>query len=480
MIQRLILAAVSAVASITAVCGAEVEPCQPAWSPLDDGVAVGVSGGSTPRVLTLLAHNGSSESRLYVGGQFASAGGIDAAKVAAWTGAGWSALAGGVDESISDLVLASVSLRDTIIFGGFFHKVDDKAFWNIARWQGGGWSGMGPVCPRTHFDGIDSSCGMLGAVACLTTWDDGSGTKIVAGGEFTDAAGASSPRAVRIAIFDNGLWSAIGNGIGMDAAVRSLGVFDDGTGSALYAGGQFASVDGLQIRGIARWSGNAWEGVGSADDIGSTYALKTYDDGLGPALYAAGTFQSIGGVLANGIAKWDGATWSALTGPSGTGVNGTVWALTVFDDGTGPALYVGGTFTTAGGVQVNYIAKWDGTDWSPLNGPGGIGVNSEVSALTVFDDGTGPALYAGGSFTTAGGMPVNRIAKWRGCASTPTPCPGDADNDGAVDFDDITSVLANWSANYTPGTGPGDANNDGVVDFNDITAVLANWGVTCP
>ncbi len=61
-------------------------------------------------------------------------------------------------------------------------------------------------------------------------------------------------------------------------------------------------------------------------------------------------------------------------------------------------------------------------------------------------------------------------------------CTGDADGDAAVDFGDITAVLANWLVDYRPfpGTGPGDANGDGLVDFSDVTAVLANWLVACP
>ena len=90
-----------------------------------------------------------------------------------------------------------------------------------------------------------------------------------------------------------------------------------------------------------------------------------------------------------------------------------VYALTVFDDGGGPALYAGGAFTTAGGVAANYVAKWDGSSWAPL-GSGVSGTSSSVSALTVFDDGGGPALYAGGRFTSAGGVAANRIAKWDG------------------------------------------------------------------
>lgn len=64
----------------------------------------------------------------------------------------------------------------------------------------------------------------------------------------------------------------------------------------------------------------------------------------------------------------------------------------------------------------------------------------------------------------------------------PQPCMGDANNDGIVNFGDITSVLANFGNTYPPGVvnGPGDANHDGVVNFADITAVLANFGNICP
>ena len=44
-------------------------------------------------------------------------------------------------------------------------------------------------------------------------------------------------------------------------------------------------------------------------------------------------------------------------------MNGSVQALTVFDDGSGLALYAGGNFTTAGGVAAQHIAKWNGSSW---------------------------------------------------------------------------------------------------------------------
>ena len=122
-----------------------------------------------------------------------------------------------------------------------------------------------------------------------------------------------------------------------------------------------------------------------------------------------GSFSSAGGVPANRVAKWDGSSWSAL----GTGTSLSVRALAVFDDGAGAELVVGGQFTSAGGTSASYIAKWDGSAWSPLGsgmqGPFGL---TQVTNLVVFDDGTGSALYAGGIFTSAGGVGVGHIARW--------------------------------------------------------------------
>jgi hypothetical protein len=94
------------------------------------------------------------------------------------------------------------------------------------------------------------------------------------------------------------------------------------------------------------------------------------------------------------------ANWSSLA----SGMNGSVRALAV----SGTNLYAGGSFTLAGGVPANYVAKWNGSTWSPL----GSGVNSAVRALAV----SGTNLYAGGVFTTAGGNSAKYVARWNGSA----------------------------------------------------------------
>jgi len=100
------------------------------------------------------------------------------------------------------------------------------------------------------------------------------------------------------------------------------------------------------------------------------------------------------------IAKWNGSSWSAM----GSGMDNEVAALAV----SGSTIYAGGRFSTAGGVTVNHIAKWNGSSWSVM----GSGMGSDVFALAV----SGSSLYAGGSFTTAGGVAANYIAKWNGSA----------------------------------------------------------------
>jgi hypothetical protein len=290
----------------------------------------------------------------------------------------------------------------------------------IAKWNGTEWSPLG--------SGMDS-VGLFHQppqVLALAVFDDGTGAALYAGGYFDTAGGVT---ANKVAKWDGVQWSPLGSGMDPDIPdflpVLALTVFDDGTGPALYAGGYFMTAGGVTANNIAKWNGVAWSAVGGGVNS-SVFALRGFDIVTVPGLYglyAGGEFTAAGGVEANGIAKWDGAEWL----PLGSGVGGhppssspTVRALSVYDDGTGPALYAGGDFITAGGVGALNIARWDGTQWSPLGiGMSGYQERASVIALTVYDDGTGASLYAGGNFLTAGGLTSNSIARWDGTRWSP-------------------------------------------------------------
>ena len=77
-------------------------------------------------------------------------------------------------------------------------------------------------------------------------------------------------------------------------------------------------------------------------------------------------------------------------GVSGPGGYDSVFALTTFDDGSGPALYAGGDFSAAGDKAAFGIARWDGSSWSPL-GSGVTGNLSSVLSLAMPNAALSPA-----------------------------------------------------------------------------------------
>lgn len=155
-------------------------------------------------------------------------------------------------------------------------------------------------------------------------------------------------------------------------------------------------------------------------------------------LIVAGEFSMAGSVPGTGhIACWNGTTWSALGG----GTNGTVNALTT--DGT--SLYAGGSFTLAGGTAVNNVAQWNGATWSAVGSAG----SDPVTALAML----GTTLCAAGRFPHESGW-LKRVVSWNG--STWVPIGTGLYADGLIgngpSFSDISCLTAIGSKLYAGGT----------------------------
>ncbi len=332
---------------------------------------------------TVYATATAPDGTLYAGGNFTSAGGVSANRIAKWNGTAWSALGTGMGDQVVDVLATAPD--GTLYAGGSFTTAGGVSANYIAKWNGTTWSALGT--------------GMNSSVVALAVAPDGT---LYAGGNFTTAGGVS---ANRIAKWNGTTWSALGTG--MNNFVMALAVAADGT---LYAGGRFSLAGGIGARRIAKWNGTTWAPVCQSSRCGTANEGLSGDVNSlavsGSTVYAGGEFLQADVSTVNRIAMWNGTNWSAL----GTGMGAGVRSLAVAPDGT---LYAGGHFTTAGGVSANYIAKWNGTSWSAL----GSGANNLVISVSL----SGTQLYAGGTFTSAGGVSATRSAVWTAGSPALTP-----------------------------------------------------------
>ena len=235
-----------------------------------------------------------------------------------------------------------------------------------------------------------------GEVNCFTVYND----TLYIGGDFVEPDTVAFNH---VAKWDGSNWQPVGAGFLLysnpyAASVYSLGV----SNGKLYAGGYFdQSGSTTHLFSIAQWSDSAWEslgrGVSTTDttQTGQVESICSYKNNL----YVGGAFACAGDDTAHYIAEWDGVNWYSLNEPSSSG---TVDALQPYDN----KLYAGGGALIVPGKKLAYIGSWDGIQWDSLSS--GYGVNGQVFALTVFQNN----LYVGGQFDSAGDISANSIARW--------------------------------------------------------------------
>lgn len=271
---------------------------------------------------------------------------------------------------------------------------------NNVYYVGGSFSGAGGVSNTAgiaKYDPVTDTwsalgTGATGAVLAIVIDTNGD---VYVGGNFTAMGGVSNTS--RIAKWDGATWSALSTGVNGD--VNAL-AFD--TSRNLWIAGNFSTAGGNSRTRITYWNGSAFTALGTGCS-GPVQALCLGPDGY---MYVGGNFATANGVTVNGVCYWNGTTFVALsTGLTFTGLQGIGYALAFSADG---ALYVGGSFDTAGGVTAANIAKWNGFSFSPL----GTGLGNTPRTLYFAPDGT---LYTGGIFDTAGGYTLpDRAARWNG------------------------------------------------------------------
>ena len=183
-------------------------------------------------------------------------------------------------------------------------------------------------------------------------------------------------------------------GTGFDSTVRALESYNGN----LYAGGYFTTADGSAASHIARWNGSSWAAVQQGTD-GTVHALHVHDGDL----FVGGDFDVAGSLTgANNIAR-SGTAPTGIRLPAVSTTPSTRWSPI-------PATSTsGGAFRYADGIYTLKIAMWDGSAWNDV--PGGINQSlSVVESLVV----QGSYLYMGGSFTTISTVTMNYISRFDG------------------------------------------------------------------
>lgn len=407
--------------------GSQVIPYLARW----DGSSWKVLGPPDGPITALAVDGG----KLFISGGFETVGTLTSPYVAYWDGSEWYSMA----NDMLNTSLAVLTASDFgILAGGNFKLALDNGFVTngLAVWTERGWAGFGG----------NRGNGLNGTVTGLVSAPNGT---IYAIGSFTKAGATTSPHLAR---FTGTKWEAV-NGIAFNEqqqlfyvmapyrneklAIAAVVIADgqntpavllydpssahvtilgrvggtitqraiftltyDQEHDLLYCGGNYRTMNGDTVRGIAIYDGRQWRGLGGGIPSGTINAIAILPDG---SVVAGGNFTTIGGTATRSIARWNGSSWEPLGDGIGLGSqHGIVYALLVADGW----LYVAGRFDRAGSATSSNIARWNITSggWEAIPG----GTNGTIYTLCNYGD----EIIAGGEFTTAGTTSANRIARY--------------------------------------------------------------------
>jgi len=147
--------------------------------------------------------------------------------------------------------------------------------------------------------------------------------------------------------WDGSRWSPVGGTGTFNQRIFALAEYADN----LVAAGEFTSFNEKPANRAVQWTGVEWQALGE----GPPWIVEDL-------LVAAGrnAYQHPVPKPCEAVATWDGFQWSLLSPEE----IGSGFALATFDDGHGERLYVVGILVIGTGDQ--HVAKWTGAAWQPL------------------------------------------------------------------------------------------------------------------
>lgn len=257
-----------------------------------------------------------------------------------------------------------------------------------------------PAAAGKQFYGFGPDLDLPSAIASSSISSDNSGNIFVCG-VFSSIKKIPS---LRFGIYNENtqLWTTFGSTFVQNSGFNGLVVCVVYKSGYVYIGGTFTTVNGLPINGIAKWDGTTWSGLAGGIQTSGGQRVYSIEFDSANNIYVGGDFNN---ALDNSLApvpntsrivKWDGTSWVSMY--AGTGLNGEVRSI-VFNSADG-LLYVGGAFSNINGVTIGRLATWNGgTSWSSVYG---ASFNNTVLKIC-FD--ASYNLYVGGEFTSVTSTP---------------------------------------------------------------------------
>ncbi len=330
---------------------------------------------NTSRIEDMVVYQG----RLIVAGLFSTIGNpsVVANNIAAWNGTGWTALTGG---GVNNVVFDLEVHNGLLYVGGQFTMAGNIPVNNIATWNGttNTWANI----PQGGVNGPNKNV--------YTMLSTSSG--LFVGGLF-NSAGTIPVAAMNIVLLHSSGWSMLASGL--NGQVRALTI--NNSTNQVVAGGRFGIGT---FNHVAIWNGSFWSKLGTGGAVQVTSTPPNSGDGvhdmisLGNDLIIGGQFlnaiNNSGNPISNTrhIAKWNGASWGAMSTGVGTGFG--IYDLHLANN----ELLAGGQINVIGNQSINLLAKWNGTTWSSLNHPA-IGIVRSI-ALYSPNNNSLCNLYTGG------------------------------------------------------------------------------------
>lgn len=246
----------------------------------------GMNGGTNGPVAKI-GIGGSGE--IFVGGAFEFAGGIAVNNVAMWDGASWVALTDpgtGVTGTNNEIRAMAFDENNTLYIGGNFDSAGGKAATRIATWNGSGWGTLGTgtsgfvqaiaITPISVYVGGNFSMAGGNTVNRVARWNRGpqtwealgqglsgnvnsllhDGVFLYVGGNFETASDVPDTNKImnNVARWNDAEgWQALGPGtlVGVDSQINSMAF--SAAENTIYAVGSFSLAGPIDATNIAIW-----------------------------------------------------------------------------------------------------------------------------------------------------------------------------------------------------------------------------------